>query len=75
MEYHVELASERQRSEPQTDLHARNWARRRPGWPDTEPLLLHWVDEKGAVVRLISSSSTQREQRDSAEREHDPDEL
>lgn len=35
---------------------ARDWTRRRRNRSET-PMLVHWIDDKGAVVRLISSSS------------------
>lgn len=35
---------------------ARDWTRRVRTRSET-PLLVHWIDEKGAVVRLISSST------------------
>jgi hypothetical protein len=37
---------------------SRDWSRRVPTVRSNAPLLVHWVDEKGSVVRLISSSST-----------------
>lgn len=39
-----------------------DWTRTTRGRSDA-PLLMHWVDEKGAVVRLISSSSEDAEVR------------
>lgn len=42
-------------TEGRSDVAKRDWTRRTPGpEPDTS-LLVHWVDDKGSVVRLISS--------------------
>lgn len=35
---------------------ARDWTRRTRARSKT-PLLMHWIDEKGSVVRLMSSST------------------
>jgi hypothetical protein len=49
--------SERQHDPDEHDIvPARDWTRRQRGRSET-PLLVHWIDEKGSVVRLISSSS------------------
>ena len=37
----------------------RDWTRRKLRRRSEAPLLVHWIDEKGAVVRLISSSQEQ----------------
>ena len=43
----------------------RDWTRRKRRARSHTPLLVHWVDEKGAVVRLISCSSESVDEDDS----------
>ena len=47
-------------SQPDAEEHdvvpTRDWTRRRRR-RSSKPLLVHWIDEKGAVVRLISCST------------------
>jgi hypothetical protein len=41
---------------------ARDWTRRRRGRFES-PLLVHWIDEKGSVVRLLSSGDSELDAR------------
>lgn len=50
---------DRQTGESEADVApTRDWTRRRRRRSEA-PMLVHWIDEKGAVVRLISSSQDQ----------------
>jgi hypothetical protein len=53
-------------TEVATDEHgvvpARDWTRRRRGRFES-PLLVHWIDEKGSVVRLLSSDDSELDER------------
>ncbi|MEO6867750.1 MAG: hypothetical protein ABI200_06990, partial [Gaiellales bacterium] len=42
---------------------SRDWTRRQKTTRSDVPLLLQWLDEKGSVVRLISSSTESPDER------------
>lgn len=54
MHHDHDLAGESDRQPDQ--LPRRSWLRARPS-STTPPVLVHWVDEKGSVVRLMSSKA------------------